>query len=211
MKFKLEPSSAAQPGAVEVVYSHPLRTKHGDLALVHGLCAIQVNSEVGNFQQGVSDAHDLVVAKVCVPRADSAAEPQPPEHASSSSNSAAQPVPVERGPPPTAMPSSRDTPIPRVTQTHPPVQWQPKKDHPVQVESSSYSYSNRDSGDEASSSAAQPAVQEDMKPFGKRKDVLSRAAGQRTTPMPTQGGYMKWAYPGGGGSNCWPCERLWRS
>ncbi|MFM7990345.1 MAG: hypothetical protein ACKPKO_64620, partial [Candidatus Fonsibacter sp.] len=65
MKFKLEPSSAAQPGAVEVVYSHPLRAKPGDLALVHGLCAIQVNSEVGNFQQGVSDAHDLVVAK-CV-------------------------------------------------------------------------------------------------------------------------------------------------
>ena len=176
MKFKLEPSSAAQPGAVEVVYSHPLRAKHGDLALVHGLCAIQVNSEVGNFQQGVSDAHDLVVAKVCVPRADTAAEPQPPEHASSSSNSAAQPVPVDRGPPPTAMPSSRDTPIPRVTQTHPLVQWQPKKDHPVQVESSSYSYSNRDSGDEASSSAAQPAV--------RRKLMLKAAKPVEQQPEP---------------------------
>jgi hypothetical protein len=57
-------SSAAQPGAVQVLYSHPIRNSHGDLAVSYGLGAIQINSQVGRNHKGVSDAHDLVIAKV---------------------------------------------------------------------------------------------------------------------------------------------------
>ena len=57
-------SSAAQPGSLQLVFSHPLRFKHGDLAMTHGLRSVQTNSEVGAFFDGASGAHDLVVAKV---------------------------------------------------------------------------------------------------------------------------------------------------
>ena len=57
-------SSAAQPGSLQLVFSHPLRFKHGDIAMTYGLRSVQVNSKVGAFFHGVTDAHDLVVAKV---------------------------------------------------------------------------------------------------------------------------------------------------
>ena len=57
-------SSAALPGAVYLFYSHPIRNSHGDLAVSYGLGAIQINSQVGRNHKGVSDAHDLVIAKV---------------------------------------------------------------------------------------------------------------------------------------------------
>ena len=60
-------SSAEQPGITQVVFSHPLRYRHGDIALTCGLRAAQVNSEVGRFYSGASADHDLVVAKVFVP------------------------------------------------------------------------------------------------------------------------------------------------
>ena len=60
-------SSAEQPGITQVVFSHPLRYTHGDIALTCGLRAAQVNSEVGRFYSGASADHDLVVAKVFVP------------------------------------------------------------------------------------------------------------------------------------------------
>ena len=62
-----ETSSAEQPGITQVVFSHPLRYTHGDIALTCGLRAAQVNSEVGRFNNGASADHDLVVAKVFVP------------------------------------------------------------------------------------------------------------------------------------------------
>ena len=61
-------SSAAQPGSLQLVFSHPLRFKHGDLAMTHGLRSVQTSSEVGALFHGVSDVHDLGVAKVFVPR-----------------------------------------------------------------------------------------------------------------------------------------------
>ena len=57
-------SSAAQPGSMQLIFSHPLRFKHGDLAMTKGLSSVQVNSEVGAFFNGASNDHDLVVAKV---------------------------------------------------------------------------------------------------------------------------------------------------
>ena len=57
-------SDASKPAALHLVFSHPIRFKHGDLAVTSGLCSVQVNSEVGQFYKGASDAHDLVVAKV---------------------------------------------------------------------------------------------------------------------------------------------------
>ena len=63
--------SAAHPGsyccrvgALQLAFSDPLRFKHGDLVMTHGLRSFQTNSEVGAFFNGASDAHDLVVAKV---------------------------------------------------------------------------------------------------------------------------------------------------
>ena len=55
--------SAEQPG-MQVVFSHPFRYKHGDVALTFGLRAKQVNSEVGPFYNGASAKHDLVIAAV---------------------------------------------------------------------------------------------------------------------------------------------------
>ena len=44
-------SSAAQPGSLQTVLSHPLQCKHGDLAVTFGLCSAQVNSQVGGLIQ----------------------------------------------------------------------------------------------------------------------------------------------------------------
>ena len=35
---------------------------HGDLAVIHGFCGVQVKSKVGKSFKGMSDAHDLVIA-----------------------------------------------------------------------------------------------------------------------------------------------------
>jgi hypothetical protein len=114
-------SSAAQPGSLQIVFSHPLRFKHGDIAVTYGLCSVQVNSKVGNFYNGASDAHDLVVVKAfgkVVPpggptasaSSDSPQWPMPtrpvpqPPHAARSSSSAAQPAPQELRLPPPPLP-----------------------------------------------------------------------------------------------------------
>ena len=73
-------SSAAQPGSLQTVFSHPLKFKHGDLAVTFGLCSVQVNSEIGFSFNGTSDAHDVVVAKV-FGNARSAAQPARQENA----------------------------------------------------------------------------------------------------------------------------------
>ena len=50
--------------ALQVCYSHPIKARVGDLAVSYGLRAIQIDSAVGKSHQGVSDAHDLVIASV---------------------------------------------------------------------------------------------------------------------------------------------------
>ena len=50
--------------ALQVCYSHPIKARVGDLAVSYGLGAIQIDSAVGKSHQGVSDAHDLVIASV---------------------------------------------------------------------------------------------------------------------------------------------------
>jgi hypothetical protein len=49
---------------LQVLYSHPMKARNGDLAVSYGLGAIQINSAVGKSHNGVSDAHDLVIASV---------------------------------------------------------------------------------------------------------------------------------------------------
>ena len=46
----------------QVVFSHPDKFLHGDMAVIHGFCGVQVNSKVVKSNDGVSDAHDLVIA-----------------------------------------------------------------------------------------------------------------------------------------------------
>ena len=110
-RYTMNPSDA-QPGSLQVVFSHPLQCKHGDLALTFGLDTAQVNSEIGFSYKGVSDAHDLVVAKVF----ENTSRPAPrPESAASWSSSAAQParqgpagkVPNAEEPPESPMPTRR--------------------------------------------------------------------------------------------------------
>ncbi len=110
-RYAMNPS-AAQPGSLQVVFSHPLQCKHGDLALTFGLDTAQVNSEIGFSYKGASDAHDLVVAKVF----ENTSRPAPrPESAASWSSSAAQParqgpagkVPNAEEPPEWPMPTRR--------------------------------------------------------------------------------------------------------
>ena len=50
--------------ALQVCYSHPFKGRAGDLAVSYGLGAIQIDSAVGTSHNGVSDAHDLVIASV---------------------------------------------------------------------------------------------------------------------------------------------------
>ena len=50
--------------ALQVCYSHPMKSRDGDLAVSYGLAAIQTDSAVGKSHDGVSDAHDLVIANV---------------------------------------------------------------------------------------------------------------------------------------------------
>ncbi len=57
-------SSAAQPEDMQAVFSRPMSFVHGDMALAYGLHAVQVNLQVGRSHNGVSDAHDLVIAKI---------------------------------------------------------------------------------------------------------------------------------------------------
>eukprot|EP00959_Pyramimonas_sp_CCMP1952_P110457 2310801-Pyramimonas_sp.AAC.1 len=45
-------SGAAQPGSLQLVFSHPMRFKHGDLAMARGLRSVQTNSEIGAFFDG---------------------------------------------------------------------------------------------------------------------------------------------------------------
>jgi hypothetical protein len=68
-----ETSSAAQPGptpgaaqtaGMQLIFSHLVGWRHGDVAITFGLYSFQVNSKVGVSQEGASDAHDLVVVKV---------------------------------------------------------------------------------------------------------------------------------------------------
>ena len=49
-------SSVAQPGALQSVFSHPIRFSHGDMAMTYGFRSVQVNSEVGKSHRGASDA-----------------------------------------------------------------------------------------------------------------------------------------------------------
>ena len=96
-------SSAAQPGSLQTVFSHPLQWRHGDLAVTFGLCSAQVNSNVGASFKGASDAHDVVVTKVFGNTSRPAPRPEPewpmptrpvprPEAEASSASSAAQPA-----------------------------------------------------------------------------------------------------------------------
>ena len=78
-------SSAAQPGSLRVLFSHPVNYKLGDMALTYGLTSVQENSKVGKFSNGVSDAHDLVIARV---------------FGTASTNSAARTKPRASSPPP---------------------------------------------------------------------------------------------------------------
>ncbi len=57
-------TGAAQPGKLQLVISHPEKFEYYDFAMTHGLRAVETNSEVGVSFGGVSDAHDLVVARV---------------------------------------------------------------------------------------------------------------------------------------------------
>jgi len=83
-----EASSVAQPGNLQFVFSHPLRFKQGDMAVTYGFCSVQVNSEVGRFCGGVSDAHDLVIAKVFATED----ARRPPVHSSGSAVPSRQPL-----------------------------------------------------------------------------------------------------------------------
>ena len=58
---------------LQIVFSHTLAFKPGDLAVVLGMVAFQENSTVGRSHGGVSDAHDLVLVPVRCPC--SAAQP----------------------------------------------------------------------------------------------------------------------------------------
>ena len=82
-------SSAAQPGSLQTVFSHPLQWRNGDLAVTFGLCSAQVNSKIGASFNGASDAHDVVVTKVFGNTSRLAPRPEPE---ASSSRSAAQPA-----------------------------------------------------------------------------------------------------------------------
>ena len=57
-------SSAAQPGSLRVLFSNIVNYNHGGVALTYGLTSVQANSKVGRAFNGVSDAHDLVIARV---------------------------------------------------------------------------------------------------------------------------------------------------
>ena len=59
-----EDTSALQPGDMQVVFSNTLRMLAGDMAVTYGFHAVEVDSQVGRSHHGVSDAHDLVIAKV---------------------------------------------------------------------------------------------------------------------------------------------------
>ena len=72
--------------SLQIVFSHPIREAHGDVALVRGLLTFQENSSVGKSFQGASDAHDVVLVPVRVPSKDAQAA------ATAASSSAAQPA-----------------------------------------------------------------------------------------------------------------------
>ena len=59
-----ETSTAAQSAGLQVIFSHRVGFRHGDIAITYGLYSFQVDSNVGIRQGGASDAHDLVVAFV---------------------------------------------------------------------------------------------------------------------------------------------------
>jgi hypothetical protein len=59
-----ETSTAAQSAGLQVIFSHRVGFRHGDIAITYGLYSFQVDSNVGIRQGGASDAHDLVVANV---------------------------------------------------------------------------------------------------------------------------------------------------
>ena len=77
-----------------MAFSHPLRNKDGDLALTYGSLTVQVDSQVGISHQGVSDAHDLVIANIVGKSNPMPAQPPRglPLHSDTSSGSAAQPA-----------------------------------------------------------------------------------------------------------------------
>ena len=89
-----------QPGSLQVVFSHPIRLLHGDLAATFGLCSAQVNSGIGASYNGMSDAHDVVVAKVFEP------EPEPEVSSPSSAAQHAWQEPAFSAPPPLPQHSS---------------------------------------------------------------------------------------------------------
>ena len=47
-----------------MLFFHIISYDHGDMALTYGLTSVQDNSKVGKTFNGVSDGHDLVVARV---------------------------------------------------------------------------------------------------------------------------------------------------
>ena len=100
--------SAEQPG-MQMVYSHKVGCQQGDLALTYDSQAAQVDSRVGETHGGVSDAHDLVIAKVFgkskpsdATKATEPTWPMPsrpppqPEHHPQASSSAAQPPALDQ-------------------------------------------------------------------------------------------------------------------
>ena len=62
-----ETSTAAQSAGLQVIFSHRVGFRHGDIAITYGLYSFQLDSNVGIRQGGASDAHDLVVANVFCP------------------------------------------------------------------------------------------------------------------------------------------------
>ena len=46
-RYTMDSSVAHVPGSLQTVFSHPLKCRHGDLAVTFGLCSAQVNSKVG--------------------------------------------------------------------------------------------------------------------------------------------------------------------
>ena len=155
-RYKVSETSAAQSGSLRYVFSNTLSLVHGDIAVTFGLCSAQEDSLVGKSFNGVSDKHDVVVARVLAspslqvtqrsewPLPASLAA-RPMVAASSSSSSAAQPAPhvrradgedhpspVRRPPRPTRSPPSQELRPPMPTRAVP----RPDHERPTREESS---------------------------------------------------------------------------
>ena len=55
-------SLAAEHRRMQLVCGHPLRRRHGDLAVMQNLLAVHEDTTIGKSYDGTSDSHDLVIA-----------------------------------------------------------------------------------------------------------------------------------------------------